>query len=614
MRILAIAIACIVLGFGAAYLILPSASSENVADTKTDGQQLYTCGMHPEIISTEPGLCPICHMKLTPLRTAGSNDGTVRVSAATKQNMGLVTAVAKYENLSRLVHTFGEISVPDPNIYSITIKFDGWAERLFVDEEGERVRKGQPLFEVYSPDLVTAQKELLVTLKSGSNETMTRLAESARSRLLNWDISEDQLAQLEASGKVTRTMIIRSPVDGFVKMKHVNEGDRVSARSVLYEIADLRKVWVEADVYEQDLPYLSLHQTARVSIPSIPGRTFTGKVSYISPLIDERGQTEIRLELDNPKYLLKPAMYAEVTLENTLDGDRLVIPRTAVINSGVRQLVYIADADDSYEPRMVKTGAVGENDLIEVVNGLASGDAVVTSGQFLLDSETRLSEATQASGHMHGSDKQSDQMDHHAHAAHEMKKDDPYDIHTCPMPSHYHVLHYGPGTCPECGMDLVPVKETDNAPIYVCPMPECGTVTREPGNCPVCNMKLIEYYSKDSTKTDTTEHPATSHQMHDNQMDHGDKNHGEKDEITQKADDPYDIHTCPMPSHYHVLHYGPGECPECGMKLVPVSETDNAPVYVCPMPECGVATKEPGLCPVCNMHLKKYEPEAASDR
>lgn len=489
-----------ILGFGGVYFAVQTTEAET-ATTPTSKDQLYTCGMHPQIISDKPGICPICNMKLTPKRDAGAADGTVRIDPATRQNMGLVTSAARYEILKSQIHTFGEVAIPDPNKYSITVKFDGWVERLFVNEEGKQVHRGEPLLEVYSPDLVTARKELLVAMMSESNTTMDRLAEAARNRLLNWDISEEQLDRLTESGEINRTMIIHSPVDGFVKAKYVNEGDRVTSQSLLYEITDLSTVWIKATAYEQDLPFLQLHGAAQVSVPSLPGHAFKGSIDYISPILNKQGQVEIRLTLNNPGFILKPAMYADVTLECSLKGERLVIPRSAVINSGIRQLVYVSTSDDSYKPREVTTGAVGENDMIEVVDGLVSGDPVVTSGQFLLDSETRLSEAVQSSSsnmsgnhnHIAHTDLMNEPRMHADSSDHDMDVNDPYNIHTCPMPAHYHVLHYGPEACPECGMDLVPFNETENSPVYVCPMPECKVATREPGLCPVCNMKLIEY-------------------------------------------------------------------------------------------------------------------------
>lgn len=589
---------CLIFFLTLAYVVQPVQTIAQTDATENDGQK-YTCGMHPQIISDEPGICPICNMKLTPIRNGGGKEGTVRIDATTRQNMGLVTADADYRNLDRPVYTFGEVAVPDPNVYSVTLKFDGWIERLFVNEEGEQVFVGQPLLEVYSPELVSAQKELLVALKSGSSGTMQRLAEAARSRLRNWDISDDQLESLEQTGEIKRTLIIRSPANGFVSLKNVSEGDRVGARTVLYQIVDLSDVWVTASIYEQDLPFIKVQQNAEVTIPSLPGKTFSGKLDFVSPTIDEKGQIEIRLKLNNADFELKPAMYAEVTVSSSAGGRRLAIPRSAVINSGVRQLVFVATEEDAYEPRQVVTGIVGADDFVEVVDGLQPGEQVVTSGQFLIDSETRLNEKmTMAGGHNHGSAMHmasSKTID----SSISKKVADPYDIHTCPMPSHFHVLNYGPGKCPECGMDLVPVAETENEPVYVCPMPNDSVASKEPGVCPKCNMKLVQYHPVDSAKADGMHH------------DHSDMNGSAMQMDTKEtAKDPYDIHTCPMPSHFHVLNYGPGKCNECGMDLVPVNETDNKPIYVCPMPSCKVAAKEPGDCPVCNMHLIEYKPEA----
>ena len=602
------AIICIFIGFSVAYLIIPGSANENTAEAASSDQQ-YTCGMHPEIISDEPGICPICNMKLTPKRDASSDPGSVRINPAMKQNMGLVTKKADYQILTRRILTFGEVAVPDPKIHRVMLKTEGWVEKLYVDEGGQYVDKGEPLLEIYSPELVTAQKELLVATKSNSSEAMMRMAVASRKRLQNWDISNDQLRRLEETREVTRTLTVRSPADGFVRMKNVSEGERISARTVLYEITDLSEVWIEARVYEQDLSYIELNQPAGVSIPTLPGQSFAGYVTYISPFLDDRGQAEIRLALDNPEFKLKPSMYAEVEIQGELDDRRLVIDRSAVINSGARQLVFVADKNDSYSARTIRTGAVSGNDMIEVVDGLKAGEAVVTSGQFLLDSETRLGEVVETSdGHGHNHGDHAGSEDKMSAEENSQKSGDPYDVHTCPMPEHYHVLNYGPGQCPECGMDLVPVSETENSPVYVCPMPECGIATNEPGLCPVCNMHLTEYEpKKESASVEKTDSITGIHQ-------HSDSSTHKKPAGNKADDDPYDIHTCPMPEHYHVLNYGPGQCHECGMDLVPVSETDNSPVYVCPMPECGIATNEPGLCPVCNMHLKEYQPEAKGDK
>lgn len=613
-----IAVLCLGLGFTAAYFVLPTSNAAEFTSEQSE-VQLYTCGMHPDIISDKPGICPICNMKLTPKRDSGSETGTVKINPATKQNMGLVTtAVAKY-NLQKSVSAFGKVVVPDPNHYKVTIKTKGWVEKLFVSEVGEQVFKNQPLFEIYSPEIVTAQKELLVALAKPENQSMQRLAETVRQRLKNWDISDEQIAEIERTGEISRTMIIRSPANGFVQNKNINDGNRVDPNSVLFDIVDISSVWVEAQVYEQDIPHITLKQSGQIVIPGLPGKQIEGKISYISPIIDKNGQLEIRLTIQNGDFLLKPEMYAEVTLGQSDVNSVLAIPRKAVINSGKRQLVYIADSENSYKAREINTGVVGMNDMVAVKSGLAKGDNVVTSGQFLIDSESRLSESISSSEmHNHSaSTKTSDDHKSHSQMANseatenkakmsiDTEKTDPYDIHTCPMESHSHILNYGPGECADCGMNLVPITETKHAPVFVCPMPSCGTVSQESGVCPKCNMKLIEYKPESYTSHEHSKDSNTSAKQPGKSA--------TKDSTAAVNTDPYNIHTCPMASHSHILNYGPGKCADCGMNLVPISETEHAPVFVCPMPSCGTVSQEPGVCPKCNMKLIEYKPGASND-
>ncbi|UCD62951.1 MAG: efflux RND transporter periplasmic adaptor subunit [Candidatus Zixiibacteriota bacterium] len=514
MRLVIIAIVFLVVGFASAYFWFGDA--EAVSESASHGDaELYTCGMHPEVVSSEPGVCPICNMNLTPKKTENRSSSTITVDPAARQNMGLVTTLPTYGSLSRTVRTFGKVTVAEPNVYSVNLKIGGWVEKLFVSENGQRVFKGQPLLEIYSPELVTAQREYLVAVGSaGSNDNLRRFIRQAENRLRNWDVPEDQLTRLKEGGEISRTMLIRTPADGYVLRKNVNVGDQVAHNAMLYEIGDLSTVWVTAYVYEQDLPYIALNQRATVRTPGLPGRIFASRVVYISPTLDAKGQTEIRLALDNPDFALKPEMYAEVEVKHRALHERLAIPRSAVINSGTKQVVYIASTDDTFEPRMVTTGAVDDNDMIEILDGLAPQERVVTSGQFLLDSESRLGEATGImAGHNHGGgatteespeEKQhehGDSMENmdtsmtqvHDHSDHATAGSDPYDIHTCPMPQHYHVLNYGPGDCPECGMTLVPVSETDNKDVFVCPMPQCQVAQPDSAQCPHCNMNLIRY-------------------------------------------------------------------------------------------------------------------------
>ncbi len=509
MKTVILVIAALAVGFGLAYLVMPAQEHQAQPRESVEKQQ-YTCGMHPEIITDEPGYCPICGMKLTPKKKGAGPAGSVTINSVTRQNMGLVTTPVRYQSLTRKVHAFGKIAFAEPLMYGVNLKVDGWIERLLVDHEGERVYEGQPLLEIYSPALVAAQKEFLIAGESG--QSTTDLLRASRLRLANWDISDDQIERLTATGEITRTMTIHSPANGVVVARRVSEGDHLKPGTELYQIADLSMVWVVAHVYEQDIPFVSLGQEATVTLPNLAGDRLTATVSYVSPFLDAHGQVEIRLDVNNSDYQLKPEMYAEVTIDSKLDGNRLVIPRSAVINSGTRELVYVASDESNYEPRIIVTGAVDNDDNVEVISGLTEHEQVVISGQFLLDSESRLSEALAEgyqAGHQHADHGAVEEFDHDVTEASDpdiTEVSDPdellaiggHDIYTCPMPEHDHVLQYGEGSCPECGMKLVPLAETEDRLVYVCPMTECGVVQDHKGTCPECGMNLVRYQPEES--------------------------------------------------------------------------------------------------------------------
>jgi len=537
----------------------------------------------------------------------------------------VVTAAVSRRAITRTVHTFGKVAVSEPTVHRVNVKFNGWVERLFVDREGDRVFRGQPLFEVYSPDLVAAQREFLVAYRAGTD--MTGLLEAARARLANWDISKDQIEELKSSGEVTRTLIVRAPADGVVTRKLISEGDRVTPDRDLYEIVDLSSVWVVAQVYEQDLPFVHEGQLAEISFSNLGGKRYDGTVSYVAPFLNSRGQVEIRLDVDNFDNQLKPEMYAEVSLISELAGHRLVIPRAAVINSGTRQIAYTTRGDGKYQPREITTGAIGDNDLIEVRTGLDDSDQVVVSGQFLLDSESRLSEALADGiqiGHNHSSHSQKQESEASSeHTDHETAEPtgtghdrEPSGVYTCPMPSHYNVLQYGEGKCDKCGMKLVPIEDTDNREVYICPMPEDQVVQNKPGRCPKCNMKLrkLDPGEPEEETGETKESMEAPHSMEGHNHSHDSAAGDDSSPDEPVAIGGHDVYTCPMPSHFHVLQYGEGKCTECGMKLVPLAETDNKQVYVCPMSECQTVQNHKGSCPVCGMNLVKYQPEQDNDK
>ncbi len=597
------------------FIITPNQTAEsNPASAESSQTQQYTCGMHPEIVSDEPGYCPICGMKLTPKKDGSSVEGTVKIDPTTRQNMNLVTQPARYGMLSKSVRAFGKIDYAEPKISSVNLKVEGWVEHLDVAYEGADVRRGQTLLEIYSPKLVAAQKELMVAYETteparfagvGAKQTqMNRFLESARSRLRNWDITDDQIERLLQYGEITRTLKIKSPVSGIVVSKMVDEGDRVRPGTALYRVADLAEVWVIANIYEQDLPFVEPGQNVNVTFPNIPGEMRTGEISYISPYLDSKGQIEIRVDLDNTDRRLRPEMYAEVEFKSSLDSEELIIPRRAIINSGAREIVFVASADGAYSPRVVTTGAVGAHDMIAVDSGLAAGEEVVTSGQFLLDSESRLNEALAMGGHQHGSmasyEEMSEESSHegHDHATHDHSAEADTSlsgVYTCPMPSHFDVVQYDEGDCPKCGMALVPIEETENEGVYICPMRECGVAQKGEGRCPKCGMflKPLDIANDDSEDTDEA---------------------AKEEDADISEEEMSGVYTCPMPSHFDIVQYGEGDCPECGMKLVNVEQTENTEVWVCPMRECGVAAPEEGSCPVCGMNLVRLELEESDDR
>lgn len=374
-----------------------SSTQDDTGGSQSSVQQ-YTCGMHPQIVTNEPGLCPICNMKLVPKSDVMKTGGKISISADTQKKMGIALSQASYRNLSKTVRAYGNVTYSEPDVYSVNIKFNGWVEKLYVNESGARVSKGEPLLEIYSPELVAAQEEYLIAWKTmmvmhGEDSIPTRLVSGAIEKLKNWDITDEQIQELAISKKTKRTLVIKAPYDGIVIMKNVKEGDNIMSGQEIFKLANLSTVWVSAYVYEQDLPFIKRGQTASVSTVSHPGEKHNATVFYVSPFLESNRQAEIRLSVYNPGGYLKPNMYAEVNIASALPNDNLSVPRSAVIKTGTRELVYVANADGSFQARQVTSGGVGQNDMIEIKTGLHEGEFVVTSGQFMLDSESRLNES-----------------------------------------------------------------------------------------------------------------------------------------------------------------------------------------------------------------------------
>jgi Cu(I)/Ag(I) efflux system membrane fusion protein len=339
------------------------------------------------------------------------SSGGINVSPEKQQLVGIRTALAEIRPLIKKIRTVGIVTYDETRVAQVFSKVDGWVEKLFVDYTGKLVQKGQPLFTYYSPDLVTTQEEYLLALDAkqrlGSSSIREisagadSLLESAHRRLALWDISEDQIGELQKSRKPKRSLMLYSPISGFVIKKDVLQGMKVMPDKELYTIADLSTVWVNADIYEYELGHIRIGQKATINLSYFPGRAFNGKVTWISPVLDEKTRTaKIRLEFPNREFILKPEMYANAEIEIDA-GRKLAVPDEAVLDSGLRKVVFIDKGEGRYAPAEVKLGGKFDG-YYEVLSGLSPGERIIASASFLLDSESRLTEAMGAMAGMAG--------------------------------------------------------------------------------------------------------------------------------------------------------------------------------------------------------------------
>ena len=343
---------------------------------------------------------PISPAPAPPAMSPGQN--TITISPERLQTIGVKFDLVKPRSLEKIIRTVGRVEIDERRLAHVNIKLEGWIDKLLVNSTGERVSKGQILFTIYSPELVATQEEYLLALKGGKAlggsefpevaHGATSLLEVTRRRLRLWDITEDHIQDLERTGTVLKTLPIHSPASGTVIKKVAVAGMRVNPGDELYTIADLSRIWIQADIYEYELPSIKPGQTARVTLSYDPRTVLMARVGFIYPTLDPQTRTaKVRFELENPGERLKPDMYANVELKIPL-GTRLAIPRDAILESGERQVIFIHHGDGKLEWRNVKLG-VQAGDWVEVVEGLKEGDHIVTSANFLIDSESQLKAA-----------------------------------------------------------------------------------------------------------------------------------------------------------------------------------------------------------------------------
>ncbi|MDO9511982.1 MAG: efflux RND transporter periplasmic adaptor subunit [Bacteroidales bacterium] len=399
-----------------------SPSTENsivkTEEHSNDKATIWTCAMHPQIKMDKKGLCPICGMDLIPLKNSNTeiDENAIEISESAMKLAEIQTSIVSYGSISKDVSLYGKIQVNEKRIKSQSAHVSGRIEQLLINVTGETVKKGQLIARIYSPELVSAQKELLEAKAMG--EKYPALLEAAREKLRNLKLPERQIQQIETSGSLTTTFDIYSNASGIVNARKVNEGDYISKGTVIYEIADLSGVWAVLDAYESDLPWISIGQGVEFTAQAIPGKTYKGTISFIDPIIDPLSRVaRARIEINNSEMALKPEMFVNAIIKSKKQSGQkqLIIPQSSVLWTGKRSIVYVKLPDTEHPTFKLREIGLGNsmNGFYVVLDGLSEGEEIVTNGTFSVDAAAQLAgkvsmmnpEGEKAStGHNHGNE------------------------------------------------------------------------------------------------------------------------------------------------------------------------------------------------------------------
>ncbi len=389
-----------------------------------ENQQIWTCSMHPQIKKDKPGKCPLCQMDLIPLDNLSDENtlpNEIQMSASAMKLAEIQTSIVQKQKPEKELRLLGKVKADERLLYSQTVHLPGRIERLYINFTGEKIYKGQKLASIYSPEFISAQKELFEVSKSAN----IYLLEAARNKLKQWKFSDKQIANLEKRGAIQNQVIIRSDYNGYVTKRHISEGDHVKEGQVLFEITDLRKVWVLFEAYENDLAWVKLKDNIKINFKALAGKTFEGKVSFIDPFIDPKTRVAyVRVELPNKKGLLKPNMFANglLTSKSTLKEEVILIPKSAVLWTGKRAVVYVKLPNRTHNSFMYREVILGDElgGFYIIKNGLEEGEEVATHGVFKIDASAQLAGKKSmmnptggkvATGHKHGGDKKGIKID-----------------------------------------------------------------------------------------------------------------------------------------------------------------------------------------------------------
>jgi RND family efflux transporter MFP subunit len=399
----------------------PSSPASLAPTTDSSGRKIlyYEDPMHPWYKSNKPGIAPDCGMKLVAVyadeqQTAAVGTlppGAVQISPARQQLMGVTTAVADYRPVEKTIRTVGQVAIDETRLANVHVKVNGWIQEVFVDYTWQPVKKGEPLFTIYSPDLLATEQEYLLALRArkalGTSSYMEvssgseSLLEAARQRLALWDLTDAQIGQLEETGKAQHEITFYAPASGYVMERKAYPNQYVTPDTELYKLVDLNRVWVQADVYEFEMPAVSLGQEATMTTESLPGASWKGRLVFINPEVKTDTRTgTVRMEFPNPELKLKPGMFVNVELHKSF-GRQLTVPVDAVIDSGTRQVVFVDLGKGAFAPREVKVGERTQ-DYLAILSGLRAGDHVVTRANFLIDSESNLRQSIEGMAGMPG--------------------------------------------------------------------------------------------------------------------------------------------------------------------------------------------------------------------
>lgn len=429
---------------------------------------LWTCPMHPEIISDKPGVCPICNMELIKKvndETGEVDDGTAiegTISLSNKKQIlaNVSTIKVSEENLDKEITAYSYLDFAEQNRKTVSAKFNGRIEKLFVNKTGDYIKTNQPLFEIYSPDLVQVQNEYLTALSLSETAKNFSFLKAAKTKLQILGLTKQQIEELEKTREVKITLTYYSPTSGTVIEKKVQEGDYVNEGSVIYDVAELSTLWNVAEIYENDLSKIKLGNTAKLKLRAYPGEEFKGKVTFIYPVINEQTRTvKVRSEFSNYGGKLKPQMYGETIFESgTSKG--ILVPSDAIIFAGKRSVVWVKVSKGKFEARDVSVGSKYGNKY-HLLSGISEGEEIAATGGFLIDSESQLKSGMQ-SGHQHETESKS----------------------TANSSTENSIVHEG----------IIHVEKLDknkDGKVFQDPM-DWNVISDEPGRCPLCNMKLVE--------------------------------------------------------------------------------------------------------------------------